>query len=43
MAISKRKRKKAISEKAEARKFWKIVGISVAIILVFLFIGFMNA
>jgi uncharacterized membrane protein len=43
MAKSNRKRKAAIREKKEARKFWQIVGISVFVLLVLLFVGFMNA
>lgn len=43
MANAKRKRKKAIQEQKEARKFWQVVAISVLVLLVLLFIGFMNA
>jgi len=43
MANANRKRKKAIKERQEARKFWQVVGISVFVLLALLFIGFMNA
>lgn len=43
MLKPKRQRKKAFQQQKEAKKFWMIVGISVAVLLALLFIGFMKA
>ena len=43
MAKSRRKRRAEARQKDDAKKFWRVVGISVLVLLVMLFMMFQNS